>query len=77
VSAEPFAEAPQPSGEHGLVGGVLVAVTLVARVVGHAFDARDFSVTSRRVRRPRSRADHTHWVWASQESVFSIKCLKE
>jgi len=43
VPAEPFAEIPQPGGEHGLVGVWLVAVTLLACVVAHAFDTRDFS----------------------------------
>jgi hypothetical protein len=38
VFAEPFAEPPQPRGERGLVGWWLIAISLVAWVVGHAFD---------------------------------------
>lgn len=40
--AEPFAEAPQPGGEYGLVGGVMVAVTLIACVVGHGLTPATF-----------------------------------
>ena len=43
VPAEPFAEIPQPRGEHGLVSGWSVAIRLFARVVGHAFDTREVS----------------------------------
>ena len=55
--------------EHRLVGWRLIALTVAARVVRHAFDTRfTSSVRSRQFRRPRGRADHTFWVWASQES---------
>src|SRR5262249_30579757 len=53
VPAEPFAEIPQPGGEHGLVGVWLVAITLLACVVAHAFDTRDVFRRSRLYRRLR------------------------
>jgi hypothetical protein len=66
--AEPFAEMLEPRGERGLVGRWLSAITSFARVVGHAFDTRDRSAGSRQFRRPPRRADHTEWVWVSQET---------
>jgi hypothetical protein len=39
--AEPFAETPQPCGQHGLIGRWFHAIMIFARDVGHAFDTRD------------------------------------
>ena len=67
--AEPFAETLEPRGERSLVGRRLLAVTLLARVVGHAFDTRDRSGEIATVPPPQGRADHTDWVQTSQELV--------
>ena len=65
--AEPFAETLEPRGERSLVGRELFAITFFACVVGHAFDTRDRSGKIATIPPPQGRADHTHWVWASQE----------
>ena len=40
--AEPFAETLEPRGEGGLVGWWFYTTAFFARVVGHAFDPRQF-----------------------------------
>ena len=67
--AEPFAETLEPRGERSLVGRWLFAIIFFACVVGHAFDTRDGSGKITKVPPPQGRADHTDWVYASQESV--------
>ncbi len=66
--AEPFAETLEPRGERSLVTWRLFSI-IFACVVGHAFDTRDGSNKITTVPPPQGRADHTDWVWASQESV--------
>ena len=65
---EPFTETLQPCGERRLVGRWLFAITAFARVVGHAFDIRDGKGRIATVPPPQGRADHTEWVWVSQET---------
>jgi hypothetical protein len=65
-AAEPFAETLKPRGERSLVSGGSFASTFFACVVGHAFDTRDGSSKITRVP-PQNRADHTDWVYTSQE----------
>ena len=67
--AEPFAKTLEPRGERILIGRRLLAVTLFARVVGHAFDTRDRSGEIATVPPPQGRAYHTDWVQTSQELV--------
>ncbi len=67
--AEPFAETLEPRGERSLVSRWLFAITFSARVVGHAFDTRDRSGKIATVPPPQGRAEHTDWVYTSQESV--------
>jgi hypothetical protein len=47
----------------------LFAIIIFACVVGHAFDTRDGSGKITNVPPPQGRADHTDWVYTSQESV--------
>jgi hypothetical protein len=67
--AEPFAETLEPRGERRLVSRWLFAIIILACVVGHAFDTRDGSGKITNVPPPQGRADHTDWVYTSQESV--------
>jgi hypothetical protein len=46
----------------------LFAIILFAWVVGHAFDTRDDQTESRNSA-AQGRAEHTDWVYTSQESV--------
>jgi hypothetical protein len=50
--AEPFAETLEPRRERSLVGRRLFAITLCARVVGHASTPRPFRRDRDRIRRP-------------------------
>ena len=64
---QPFTETLKPRGESGFVGRAIAVVAIIARAVGHAFDTR----ASRQPRTTavlKSRADHTEWVYPSQES---------
>jgi hypothetical protein len=47
----------------------LFAIIFFAWVVGHAFDTRDGSGKITKAPPPQGRADHTDWLYASQESV--------
>src|SRR5215831_12814746 len=68
--AEPFAETLESRGERSLVGWWVFAISFFARVVGHAFDTRNIAT----VPPPQGRADHTDWVYPSQESASSCRC---
>ena len=68
--AEPFAETLESRGERSLVGWWVFAISFFARVVGHAFDTRNIAT----VPPPQGRADHTDWVYPSQESASSCQC---
>ena len=73
-TAEPFAETLKPRGERSLVGRWFSTITVFARVAGHAFDTRDGFRGSSAA--PQGRAEHTHWVWVSQEWTSSFNILK-
>jgi hypothetical protein len=54
VTTEPFAETPQPCGEHSLIGTASVTIAVVACAVGHAFDTRVNSGAIAYRRRPKA-----------------------
>ena len=69
--AEPFAEMLEPCGERGLIWRWLSAITFVAHVIGHASIPATGRIAARLP--PARRADHTHWVAVSQETVPADK----
>jgi hypothetical protein len=75
VIAEALAETLQPRGERGLVGWALIAITICAGVVGHAFDIRNKFPEIAALRRPQGRAEHTGGVLPSQESAAPAQAL--
>jgi hypothetical protein len=58
VIAEPLAETLQPRGKRGLVAWALIAITVCADVVGHAFDIRSKIPRSRPAAAPRPRGTY-------------------
>lgn len=74
--AQPFIETFEPRGERRLVSRWLFVITSLARVVGHAFDIRDREGKIATVPPPQGRADHTDWVYTSQEQGACGNSLK-
>src|SRR6185312_1572028 len=63
---EPIAETFEPRGESGFFVRLVRVVSWLARVVSHAYRPRKSKRPQ--IRRPKSRADHTDRVFASQET---------